>query len=67
MDTSLTTECITMEEARILNNTSEDFLTHGKTDVKCPRCGGSIILKEYDTSCTIGCEYNCVVIAYRGI
>ena len=67
MATSITTEDITMQEARMLHDTSEDFLAHGKTDIKCPRCGGAIVLKEYDTSCTIGCEHDCILLAYRGI
>ena len=67
MATRITTEDITMEEARILDDTGDDFFEHGKTDVKCPRCGGTIALKRYDTSYTIGCENDCVVLAYRGI
>ena len=63
----ITTEDITMEEARILDNTGEDFWAYGKTDVKCPRCGGAIVSKDYDTSYTIGCERECMVLAYRGI
>ena len=67
MVTSVMTEDITMKEARMLHSTSEDFAKHGKTDVKCPRCGGSLVLKEFDTSCTIGCENACITIDYRGI
>ena len=67
MATRITTKDITMEEARILGNTDEDFREQGKTDAKCPRCGGPIVLKWYDLSYTIGCERDCVVIAYRGL
>ena len=67
MVTKITTEDITKEEARILENTSNDFYEHGKTDVKCPRCGGTIVLKRYDTSYTIGCEHNCLTVGFRGI
>ena len=64
---ALTTENMTMEEAHLLHDTSDDFLIHGKTDVKCPRCGGKIVLTEYGTSYTIGCEDHCVKLAYRGL
>ena len=64
---AVTTDNITMEEARILDDTNDDFFVNGKTEVKCPRCGNSIILKRYGSSYTIGCEYDCVKIGYRGI
>ena len=67
MAINITTEDITMEEAHILDNTGDDFFEHGKTDVKCPRCGGNIVLKRFDTSYTIGCEHDCIKLAYRGI
>jgi predicted RNA-binding Zn-ribbon protein involved in translation (DUF1610 family) len=67
MATRITTEDITMEEARILGAADDDFFGHGETDAKCPRCGGAIVLQRYGTSYTIGCEYDCVVLAYRGI
>ena len=67
MATNLDTEDITKEEARLLDNTHNDFSEYGKTDVKCPRCGGAIVMVEYGTSYAIGCERNCVSLAYRGI
>ena len=67
MVTNTTTKDISIEEARILDNTNEDFFENGKTDVKCPRCECSIVLTKYGSSYTIGCENDCVKIAYRGI
>ena len=67
MATNRTTANITEDEVRLLDNTNNDFFSVGKTDVKCPRCGGSIITKSYDTSYTIGCENDCICIGYRGI
>ena len=67
MATRITTEGITKEESRILHNADDDFMIQGKTDAKCSRCEGSIVLKEYGSSYTIGCENDCVVIAFRGI
>jgi predicted RNA-binding Zn-ribbon protein involved in translation (DUF1610 family) len=67
MATNLTTVDITKEEARILDSTNNDFFEHGKTDVKCPRCGGNIITADYGTSYSIGCEFNCINLVYRGI
>ena len=67
MAVNTTTKGITMEEARLLDSTDDDFFERGKTDVKCPRCGGTIVLKRYGESYTIGCEHDCLVLAYRGI
>jgi len=67
MATNVTTEDITMEEARLLDGTGNDFFEHGKTDVKYPRCGGAIVIEDFDTSHTIGCERGCVKLDYRGI
>ena len=67
MATSLDTEDITKEEARLLHNTNDDFIKHGKTAVKCPRCGGAIVTVDFGASYAIGCEYNCVNLVYRGI
>ena len=67
MATNKTTVDITDDEARLLDNTNDDFFNNGKTDVKCPRCGGSIVMARFGTSYAIGCERDCVNIAYRGI
>ena len=67
MVANLTTGDITKEEVSLLDNTNNDFFSNGKTDVKCPRCGGAIVTTDYDTSYAIGCEHNCVNIVYRGI
>jgi hypothetical protein len=67
MATNMTTDDITKEEARLLDATNDDFFNDGKTDVKCPRCGGSIIMAKYGTSYAIGCEFDCVNLVYRGI
>lgn len=67
MATDYTTFDITDEEARLLDGTNDDFFNDGKTNVKCPRCGASIVLVQYGTSYSIGCEYNCVSLVYRGI
>ena len=67
MATDLVIEAVTEEEARLLDSTDNDFFNHGKTNVKCPRCGGAIITTQYGTSYTIGCEFNCIEIACRGI
>ena len=58
---------ITKEEVRLLDDTNDDFFYNGKTDVKCPRCGGSIVMEEFGASYVIGCEYDCVKVGYRGI
>ena len=67
MVTNTTAKNISIEEARILDGTNEDFFTTGKTDVKCPRCEGRIIMTRYGSSYTIGCEDCCIKLAYRGI
>ena len=67
MTTNLMTRAITEEETRLLDSTDNDFFSRGKTDVKCPRCGGAIITTDYGASYTIGCEFNCIKIGYRGI
>jgi len=50
MLTNIPTLDITKEEVRLLDNTHSDFSSYGKTDVKCPRCGGYVLLKEFGTS-----------------
>ena len=67
MVTNIPTVDITKREARLLADTEDDFVNHGKTDVKCPRCGGTVVLKDFDTSYVIGCENDCVKIGFRGI
>jgi len=67
MATNMTTVDISDEEARLLDDTNKDFFNNGKTDIKCPRCGGAIVLAQFGTSYAIGCEHNCVNIVYRGI
>ena len=67
MATNLDTVDITEEEARLLDGTNGDFYNNGKTDVKCPRCGGAIVMVQYGSSYAIGCENNCVNLTYRGI
>ena len=67
MLTNVPTVDITKEEASLLMNTEKDLIKHGKTDVKCPRCGGSIVMKEFGSSYVIGCENDCVKVGYRGI
>ena len=67
MVTNIPTTDITSDEIFILSQTENDFIDRGKTDVKCPRCGCNVVLTDYDTSYTIGCENDCVKIGYRGI
>jgi hypothetical protein len=57
MDKNL--ECI-KEKACELVDTEEHFIQHGKTDVKCPGCGGAIVLKDHGSTYTIGCEHDCI-------
>jgi hypothetical protein len=63
----LPTADITKEEAQLLDSTNDDFYRNGKTDIKCPRCGDSIILIELGSAYAIGCRRGCVNIGYRGI
>ena len=58
---------ITKEEVNLLINTENDLMRNGKTEVKCPRCGGAIVMKEFGTSYVIGCERDCVKVGYRGV
>ena len=67
MATNILTKDITIEEALILDSTNNDFLLYGKTEVPCPRCGGVIISKDYNTSYTIECEQCQLRSVYRGI
>jgi formamidopyrimidine-DNA glycosylase len=67
MVTNITTKDITMEEAIMLDDTHKDFSLHGKTDVKCPRCGNPIVMIERNTSYVIGCENGDLSSVYRGI
>ena len=67
MVTNFPTIDITEEETNLLLITKNDLSELGKTDVKCPRCEGTIVVTEYDTSYTIGCENDCVKIGFRGI
>jgi predicted RNA-binding Zn-ribbon protein involved in translation (DUF1610 family) len=67
MTTNIPTIDITDEEVRILLSTEDELNEHGKTDVKCPRCGGSIVITDFDSSYTIGCEFDCVKVGFRGI
>ena len=67
MITNIPTVDLTREEVRLLRSTEDDLYNHGETDVKCPRCGGAIVLKDFDTSYVIGCEHDCVKIGFRGI
>jgi hypothetical protein len=67
MATRYTTPNITDTEAYLLDNTNDDFVKQGYTDTKCPRCGSTIVLEDYDASYVIGCEHGCVTLAYRGI
>ena len=67
MATDMTTVDITDDEARLLDDTNDDFFIAGKTDVKCPRCGGMIVMVKFGTSYAIGCELDCVNLVYRGI
>ena len=67
MATNIKTADLTKEEATILAGTEDDFIEHGSTNVKCPRCGRTLVMTNWDTSYTIGCENNCVTIGFRGI
>ena len=67
MLTNKPTADLTREEAHLLHSTENDLYNHGETDVKCPRCGGTIVMKDFDTSYVIGCENDCVKIGFRGI
>ena len=64
---AMSEKCTTREEAQLLHNTCKDFLAHGKTDVKCPRCGRGIIFTDCGSADVIGCKNNCVSISYRGL
>ena len=45
-----------------------DFGKFGKTDKKCPRCGGNIICEEKGSSYRIRCESSeCIFADIRGI
>jgi len=67
MATNVRTLDVTKEEAALLAGTEDDFIEYGKTSVKCPRCGGNLVMTDWDSSYTIGCEHNCVTIGFRGI
>ena len=67
MVTNIPTVDLTKEEARLLIDTQDDFFNCGRTDVKCPRCGGNIITTDFGASYAIGCQNNCVNLVYRGI
>ena len=67
MATNTATTKLTEEEIRLLDSTNDDFFHYGKTEVKCPRCGGAIITTDYGSSYKIGCEFGCIEIGYRGI
>jgi len=67
MVTNTPTVDITAEEAELLISLEEDLIAYGKTDVKCPRCDGNIIVSDFGSSYTIGCENDCVKVGFRGI
>ena len=67
MATNVRTPDLRKEEAGLLAGAEDDFIEYGKTDVKCPRCGGVLVMTDWDTSYTIGCEHNCVAIGFRGV
>ena len=67
MLTNAPTFDITKKEAILLVNTEDDLINHGKTNAKCPRCDGSIVMKEFGESYVIGCEHDCVKVGFRGI
>ena len=64
---NITTKDITDEEVQLIESANNDFFLHGKTDVKCPRCGAKIVLVEYGSSYVIGCDKDCLCLTYRGI
>ena len=65
--TNVPTIGITKEESALLLSAEDDLVQHGKTDAACPRCGGAIVVAEFDTSYAIGCEFDCVKVGFRGI
>ena len=67
MVTNSPTIDITEEEAELLISLEDDLTAFGRTDVKCPRCNGSIVVTDFGSSYTIGCENDCVKVGFRGI
>ena len=67
MVTNVRTLDLSEEERSLLAGTEDDFIKFGSSSVKCPRCGGVLVMADWDTSYTIGCEHDCVTIGFRGI
>ena len=58
----------TIEEHNFLISAEEDFISLGKTEKRCPRCGNKIILEEEGSSYTVRCKTpNCINADFRGI
>ncbi len=58
----------TLDEHKLLMSADSDFGKFGKTDKKCPRCGGNIICEEKGSSYRIRCESSeCIFADIRGI
>ncbi|MCL2494062.1 MAG: hypothetical protein FWE98_00210 [Oscillospiraceae bacterium] len=58
----------TREEALILDQADQEIKQHGKTNLKCPRCGGGFAYDGNDTTYTFHCVIpGCTSITFRGL
>ena len=58
----------TIEEAEILLNAQKDYIEHGVTAIKCPRCGKGLEYRCNANGEAIYCrDSTCIVVYTRGI
>lgn len=56
------------KESEILLDAQGEILVNGRTDIKCPRCGGAIEYEEGSCWEITRCEIpDCISITFKGI
>ena len=58
---------MTISEIDFVQDAIWDVEQFGKTDKKCPKCGGDILIKVAGNSSKAECENGCFCIVNRGL